>query len=299
MTLGGPQRRGWRWQEDRLGDRSLTRWPAVLAVTLVRLIRWAVGLVRGLLPEPLRARLDGAGLPWLVLSATAGLGGALVALATVATAGLYDDVEDGEGVSRLDRPVLDWVAGWRTPWLNQAVTAFTDLGSTRVMVPMMLAVAGLLWWRWRRPTPAILMAVAAAGSVLMTVVGKDLVGRVRPPLALAVPPYETSPSFPSGHTLNSWVLWILIGYLIATRLPTRRGAVIASIIAVLLATAMGMSRVYLGHHWPTDVLVAWALGTAWLTVLVTSHRLALTASHATSSNRQARRRRDADRSSAG
>lgn len=221
----------------------------------------------------------GVGLPWMVVSATAVAGGALAVLATLASAELYDDVEDGEGVSRWDRPLLDWVAGLRTPWLDQTVTAFTDLGSTRLMVPLVLAAAGLLWWRWRHPTPAILLALAAAGSVLMTVVGKDLVGRARPPLALAVPPYETSPSFPSGHTLNSWVLWILIGYLIATCLSTRRNALSALITAVVLAMGMGLSRVYLGHHWPTDVLVAWALGTAWLAVLVTGHRIALVTRH--------------------
>ena len=275
MTPRRSRRRIPVWREDRRGDRDLTRWPSVLGAALVRVTGHLVDLAPRLLPAPLRSRLGGE-LPWLVLIITAGMGAALAVLATVASAELYDDVEDGEGLSRLDRPMLDWVRGWRTPWLDDAVTAFTDLGSTRLMVPIVLVAAGLLCWWWRRPTPAILLTIAAAGSVLMTVVGKDLVGRVRPPLALAVPPYETSPSFPSGHTLNSWVLWILIGYLIALRVSGRRWTWVAPIAAVLLATLMGFSRVYLGHHWLTDVLVGWALGTAWLALLVTGHRLALT-----------------------
>ena len=276
MHPGRPFRRVGEWREDHLGDRDLTRWPSAVGVALVRVTAWLLDLLGRLLPGRLRSRLSDRDLPWLVLVVIAVAGGVLAVLATVASAELYDGVEEREGLSVLDRPVLDWVVTWRTPGLDDAVTAYTDLGSTRFMVPLVLVAAGLLWWWWRRPTPAILLAIAAAGSLLMTVVGKHLVGRVRPPQDLAVPPYETSPSFPSGHTLNSWVLWILIGYLVAVRTTSRRLTVLAPLLAVLLALAMGLSRVYLGHHWLTDVLVGWTLGTAWLAVLVTGHRLALT-----------------------
>ncbi|WP_107705974.1 phosphatase PAP2 family protein [Nocardioides allogilvus] len=121
----------------------------------------------------------------------------------------------------------------------------------------------------------------------MTVVGKHLVGRVRPPQELAVPPYESTPSFPSGHTLNSWVLWILIGYLVAVRTGSHRLAVVAPAVATVLAMAMGLSRVYLGHHWLTDVLVGWTLGAAWLAVIITGHRLALTVRRWTSDSSEA------------
>ena len=276
MHPGRPLRKDGEWREDHLGDRDLTRWPSAFGTALVRAVSWLLDLLRRLLPAGLRARLAERDLPWLVLLVIAVAGGALAVLATAASAELYDGVEEQEGLSALDRPVLDWVVTWRTTALDDAVTAYTDLGSTRFMVPIVLVAAGLLWWWWRRPTPAILLAIGAAGSLLMTVIGKHLVGRVRPPQDLAVPPYETSPSFPSGHTLNGWVLWILIGYLVAVRTTSRRLTVLAPLVAVLLALAMGLSRVYLGHHWLTDVLVGWTLGTAWLAVLVTGHRLALT-----------------------
>jgi undecaprenyl-diphosphatase len=276
-----------QWREDQIGDRDLTRWPTVAGAALVRLTRWLVALVHQLLPDRLQTRLADRDLPWLVLAVTAFAGGALAVVATVASAGIYGGVEDGEGVTSLDRPTLDWVASWRTPVLDDAVTAYTHLGGTRLMVPIMLVAAGLLWWWWRRPTPAILLAIAAAGSLLMTVVGKHLVGRVRPPQELAVPPYESSPSFPSGHTLNSWVLWILIGYLVAVRTSSRPMTVVAPVVATVLAMAMGLSRVYLGHHWLTDVLVGWTLGAAWLAVIVTGHRLALTVRRWTSASPEA------------
>lgn len=284
MKTPQPPSRLTQWREDRIGDRDLTRWPTAAGAALVRFTQWLVALIHRLLPAGLQSRLADRDLPWLVLGITAVVGGALAVLATVASAGIYDGVEDREGLTALDRPVLDWVVSWRTPLLDDAITAYTDLGGTPLMVPIVLFAAGLLWWWWRRPTPAILLAIAAAGSLLMTVVGKHLVGRVRPPQELAVPPYESSPSFPSGHTLNSWVLWILIGYLVAVRANSRRLTVVAPVVATVLAMAMGLSRVYLGHHWLTDVLVGWSLGAAWLAVIVTGHRLALTLRRRTSTS---------------
>lgn len=121
----------------------------------------------------------------------------------------------------------------------------------------------------------------------MSVVGEHLVGRVRPPQELAVAPYELTPSFPSGRTLNSWVLWILIGYLVAVRTCSHRLTVVAPAVATVPAMAMGLSRVYLGHHWLTDVLVGWPLGAAWLAVIIAGHRLALTVRRCTSGSSEA------------
>lgn len=228
------------------------------------------------LPTPLRERLTERDLPWLVLAVTITIGAILAVGATAISAEVYDGVEDGDGISVIDQPTLERVADVRTPALNDAVTAFTELGGTHLMAPATVIAAALLWWRYRRPLPVLLVAIAAAGSLAMTIVGKHAIGRARPPYDLAVPPYEASPAFPSGHTLNSWVLWLLIGYLIAANTQSRRIRLLAPAVAVVLAVLMGLSRVYLGHHWLTDVLVGWTLGTAWLAVVITGHRVALT-----------------------
>jgi undecaprenyl-diphosphatase len=274
---GGPEgsdrKRGWLpWREDHVGERDLTVWPSRIGSGALRATGWSLDQVRRRLPD----RITERDLPWLVLAVITGLGAALVLVTALASEVIYESVADREGISSLDQPVLDTMVGWRSPGLDSAVTHFTDLGSTAYMTPIVLVAALLLCWWWRRWTPAVLLAIAAAGSLLITVAGKDQVGRLRPPQALAVPPYETSPSFPSGHTLNSWVLFLLIAYLVAVRTTSRALTIAAPVVAVVLALAMGLSRVYLGHHWLTDVLVGWTLGTAWLAIIITGHRLALT-----------------------
>ena len=125
-------------------------------------------------------------------------------------------------------------------------------------------------WRFRSATPLILMVVAVAGSLTFTRVGKAIVQRARPPLGDAVPPYEYAFSFPSGHTLNSTVIAGMAAYLVASRMTSRTVRVICVVAATTWAIAMGLSRVFLGHHWLTDVIFAWLLGLAWLAFLITA-----------------------------
>lgn len=253
---------------DHIGGRDLTYWPSRVGRSIAS---WVVAAT-----DRLRRSDDDARLPYVVLVLVSGMGLIAAALMTALSAEIYEDVAEKDGSATLDQPVLDQMIRWRSPARNDLVTGFTDLGSSTIMPIIALIAAVLLSLWWRKVTPLVLMAVVAGGSLVMTVVGKQLIGRVRPPHKLGVPPYETSPSFPSGHSLNSWVIFAMIAYLVVCRLSSRLGRVATVVTALTLAIAMGLSRVYLGHHWLTDVLVAWALGTAWLVVVITAHRLALT-----------------------
>jgi membrane-associated phospholipid phosphatase len=246
--------------EERIGRRDLAEWRSEPG-------RWLVRLVLGL------ARWTAA--RW-VLVGTAALGGVLAVVLTSVSAEVYEAVTENDGVAGLDQPVLDQAVQWRSPGLNEAVTAFTDVGGTVGMPVLATVVVLTMVFRWRSWTPLVLALIAAAGSLAMTVSGKELIGRARPPLHLAVPPYEESPSFPSGHTLNSTVLVGLLVYLLLRRLDSARGRTAVVVAGGAFVGAMGLSRVFLGHHWLTDVMVGWTLGLAWLSVLVTAHRLFLT-----------------------
>jgi undecaprenyl-diphosphatase len=164
----------------------------------------------------------------------------------------------------------------RSPALDDVITRYTEIGGPVVM-PILAVVAAVVLAALRRSaTPLILMLAAAGGSLAMTIAGKRLFGRIRPPHADAVPPFETSPSFPSGHTLNAFVIAGIVAYILILR-QHRKVARIATItIAAVFALTIGLSRVFLGHHWFTDVLAGWLIGAAWLAFVITAHRLYLT-----------------------
>jgi undecaprenyl-diphosphatase len=243
-----------------VGGRDLTRWPTAAGTALVHA---AAGLRRRLTPHG-------------VLAVTLLVGLLLAAVLTALAGEVYDAVSEDDGVAGLDLPALHAAMAVRTPVGNDLARAYTNVGGPVGMSLLATAVAVGLALAWRQWTPVILVAATAAGSLALTVVGKAVVGRVRPPLVDAVPPYELSASFPSGHSLNSVALAGVVAYLLVRRQHGRGARAVTVSLAAAFAFTMGASRVYLGHHWLTDVLVAWALGLAWLTVVVTAHRLLLT-----------------------
>lgn len=193
-----------------------------------------------------------------------------------ATAEIAESLAEDDGLTAVDRPVLDWMVAHRTPGLNDWVTGFTHVGGTiGGTVLAVLAAIGLSLW-WRRATPAVFMVTGMLASLAATVVGKRVIGRARPDLSQAVPPYEHSASFPSGHTLNATVFAGLVLYLVLAHASTRWVRWVVGVLCALYAVGIGLSRVYLGHHWVTDVAVGWAAGLCWVALLVTFHRFWLT-----------------------
>jgi PAP2 superfamily len=230
--------------EERIGDRDLARWRTRWGRRLVALVERLATIVGGVWRW---------GVANLALVITVVVGGGLVLAANALAGEVYEAVVEREGLSGLDEPVLETAVASRTPATEQLVTHFTDLGGTVGMPVIALVATAVLAVTRRSWLPVVLMLVAATGSVLMTVLGKDLVGRARPPVSLAVPPLETSPAFPSGHALNATVVLGLVAYLVMLgRRHLRSKLLLASAVAVVVL-AMGLSRVWLGHHWLTDV----------------------------------------------
>ncbi len=187
---------------------------------------------------------------------------------------VYEAVTANNGIVGFDQPVLNAMVASRTPVVTTVVNWFTMTGGPVGMPIIAVVVTGILVRISRVVRPLILAVVAAAGSLAMTMAIKSLVGRGRPPLAEAVPPYESSASFPSGHTLNATVITGILVYCTLLILHTQRARWAAVIVGSAYAIAIGLSRVYLGHHWLSDVVGAWLLGLAWLAVVIVAHRLA-------------------------
>ena len=246
--------------QDYIGDRDLTRWPTAAG-------RGAAGFAQN-------------SLRWLgphqVLILTLLIGVLVTAALTALAAAVYDAVAEVDGVAGLDRPVLEFAVSSRSTAGTAIAAAYTTIGGPVVLPILVAIVAASLSITWRQWTPTLLIAITMAGSLTMTVVGKSLVGRTRPPFADAVAPFESGASFPSGHSLNSAALAGIVAYLLLRRQQRAWLRALTIALALAFAVTMGLTRVYLGHHWLTDVLVAWALGTAWLCAVVTAHRLFLT-----------------------
>ncbi|MFD1722390.1 phosphatase PAP2 family protein [Amnibacterium endophyticum] len=212
------------------------------------------------------------------IATTLAIGGAAAVAGVWATTFLYDAVADQDGIARLDRPALAMAKRLRGP-LPDGAAALTAHLFGPIGMPALAAVAGAaLSLRARDPLPLITVAAAGAGSLLMTLGGKGVVDRHRPPRRDAIPPFEHSPSFPSGHTLNATVVAGTVAYLLMLEQRENAPQILTSAAATAVTASVGLSRVLLGAHWFTDVLTGWAAGAGWLATVVTAHRLHLTLS---------------------
>jgi len=146
-------------------------------------------------------------------------------------------------------------------WFEEMMRDFTALGSTGVLTVMALAVVGFLAFTRKRHA-ALLVVVSVAGGTLLSTLMKIGFARPRPDLV----PHETvvsTASFPSGHSMMSAVVYLTLGVLLARTQASQPVKLYIIAVAVAVAVLVGVSRVYLGVHWPSDVLAGWALGSAW------------------------------------
>lgn len=181
---------------------------------------------------------------------------------------LADEVWEREPMP-FDVPVLEAMRALHTPARDAFMTAVTKLGYAWGVVPVAVALPLVLAAR-RRPRPALYAAVALAGTSLLNLGAKAFFGRDRPALWASIAP-ESTCSFPSGHAMGSMGLVVVLCVL---AWPTRaRWAVVG--LGAVFVLLVGVSRVYLGVHYPSDILAGWAAALAWtlgLSALVRPHR---------------------------
>ncbi|WP_280266223.1 phosphatase PAP2 family protein [Nocardia wallacei] len=200
-------------------------------------------------------------------------GGILVAVVALpsAVAELAEGVLNNDGATRIDGPTMDWAVAQRTGTLTPIVHAITDLGDTLSMTT--ITVTACAWLAWQRRWPqVVLTATVAVGAGVTVAVVKRLVGRRRPPVDHLVT--ESSLSFPSGHALSTTAIVGVVTTVTVLALRRRAAKIAVGTLAALFVLAVGASRVYLGVHWPTDVLAGWTLGILWVVVGITVFRAA-------------------------
>lgn len=211
------------------------------------------------LPESRPATLSSPGrrrserFPWLALLLGVLLPGMLftvIALQVLLNGGLA-----------FDRTLLLSIHGLASAGLDRFAMAVTRLADPLTMALGTSAMALLLWLmrlRWR----GVYLFAAVGGASAFNYIVKPLFGRVRPDLWLSPTP-ETSFSFPSGHSIASMSFAVAI---ILLAWPTR-GRWLALVVATVFTAVIGFSRLYLGVHYPSDVLAGWLIGAAWAVAL--------------------------------
>ncbi|WP_458094824.1 phosphatase PAP2 family protein [Roseomonas sp. WA12] len=185
----------------------------------------------------------------------------------LAFVGLAGEVLEGETLA-FDRAVLLALRDPANPadpigpaWFEEAARDVTGLGSHTILIGLTLGVTILLALNRKRGA-AFLVLGSIAGAMLISAGLKILFERPRPDLVPhAVEVYTAS--FPSGHAMLSAATYLTLGALIAQVQARWRTRSYVILVAVLTTVLVGASRVYLGVHWPTDVLAGWCLGAAW------------------------------------
>ncbi len=160
----------------------------------------------------------------------------------------------------------DWALRHRTPWLTGVYRGLTDLGSPVAVVSVTVAAVALLV-AIRRPRLAVLMAASTVGAGLLVFVVKQVVGRVRPASVDRLVTVS-GPAFPSGHAAQSIACYGALAVVLAWLTSSTALRVAAALGGVALAVGIGTSRVYLGVHWPSDVVAGWLLAAGWLSAIV-------------------------------
>ena len=166
----------------------------------------------------------------------------------------------------MDNLVRNTVHAWASPARTGLMLRVTQLGSTLIVTGLaVVTVIGFLRLKWKRA--AMLLAIDLVVALALNTFLKDLFHRPRPQPFFGISPPHTY-SFPSGHALFSICFYGMLAALLATRLERQFSRVLVWIFAGLLVLAIGFSRVYLGVHYPGDVVGGWAIALAWVSVLL-------------------------------
>jgi undecaprenyl-diphosphatase len=199
---------------------------------------------------------------WWALLAVVLIGGGFWGFAELA-----DEVADGE-THAFDRATMLALREAHDPadplgpaWVEFVARDVTSLGGTAVLVMLTCASVGYLLLS-RRWGAALLVTVSILGGTLISSGLKSMFDRPRPDLV----PHGvevTSASFPSGHAMLAMITYLTLGAVLAEVQPRHRYKAYILAWALLLSVLVGLTRVYLGVHWPTDVLAGWCIGAAW------------------------------------
>ncbi len=207
----------------------------------------------------------------LILTAEIALGSFLVIAATLIYAKLSDKVLNQEKIF-FDTSITELIFLFRSPEMTEVMLFFSFLGSTFILGLAMVIIGVLFIKKYHRESLLFFLVVIMGGVVNTWL--KFLVQRARPTLnPLIVEPYY---SFPSGHSMNSFVFYMMLVYLTYHFTRNKKLTSLVFIVASLIIFMIGISRIYLGVHYPSDILGGYVAGVLWfVTILILDRTISL------------------------
>ncbi len=178
---------------------------------------------------------------------------------------IAEEIQPESGVVALDLTVTNWFYGHNTPALTLAARVVTAFGSVAFLSGAFIGLALLLWRQeaWHR---LVVLASAMIGGSLLNIALKHFYARERPILENPLVTL-TSYGFPSGHTMGATIFFGLLAlFALYSRRRPRWQRMLAVLLAGIIVLAIGLTRIYLGAHYLTDVLAAFAAGAVWLAI---------------------------------
>ena len=204
---------------------------------------------------------------WGLFSGLLIVGLIATAMLMLALAEFHEEIMEPDSV-QIESHLQDEVHEGTNSALTEIMFALSWIGSPIVMVPTVAILATTLWRKCLHHAAALLL-ISSTGAGVLVVMLKLHFRRLRPtvPWALA---HEPSFSFPSGHSVFAVVLYGTLIYLEIRHLPDTRGRIAIIVSAIALIFGIGYSRIYLGVHYPSDVLAGYLVGTVWLMTIIGS-----------------------------
>ncbi|TJY40961.1 phosphatase PAP2 family protein [Cohnella pontilimi] len=169
-------------------------------------------------------------------------------------------------ISAFDSRIIAIVQGWENPGLTRIMMFFSWIGKTGPATLVFVILAFVLFFVLRHRKELILLTAAAGGAPLLNRVLKAAFQRERPNIHRIVE--EVGYSFPSGHAMASFAMYGAIGYLLWRHVPSLAGRILLIAVCSFMIIMIGLSRIYLGVHYPSDVLGGYLASWVWLGLVI-------------------------------
>lgn len=181
---------------------------------------------------------------------------------------LLGSVQSGDGISELDRPIMEWMLANRSPEAT-AVNVFITTVTGPIAMPIIVLAACIFWIRRSRGVQRpLLLASGMLLGVTLVFITTRLVDRPRPPAELMLLERDPTSSFPSGHVVGTADLTFLLVYLVVSRWQKWLYTIIGIIASIIGVITVALTRIYLGYHWLTDVTASLSLALVVLGVVI-------------------------------